>query len=93
MAATWFIYIVEGCTGQLYTGITTDVERRIEEHNGTGAGAGRGARWCRANRPVRLVWQREAASRAEASRLEARIKKLRRAEKLALIAGDRACPG
>ena len=81
---TWFVYIVEGRTGLLYTGISTDVARRIEEHNGTG----RGARWCRANRPVRLVWHRKSASRAAALRLEARIKKLRRAHKLALIAGD-----
>lgn len=94
MARTWTVYIVEGRSGPLYTGITTDVARRLEEHNGAGAGAAarRGARWCRAHRPVRLVWQHEVDSRAEASRLEARIKKLRRAEKLALIAGERERP-
>jgi len=79
----WSVYIVQGRTGQLYTGIATDVERRVEEHNSSA----RGSRWCRAHRPVRLVWQRQVGTRSAASRLEAKIKKLERADKLLLIAG------
>ena len=87
--ADWFVYLVKGRTGQLYCGISTDVERRIDEHNGEGAGnVDRGARWTRAHRPVTLVWQQEAASRSEAAQLEAYIKRLPRVEQLELIAGE-----
>ena len=86
-ASAWSVYIVQCRAGQLYTGIATDVARRIDEHN-TSA---RGSKWCRAHRPVKLVWQQLAGTRGAASQLEARIKKLRRADKLALIAGDHDC--
>ena len=79
----WSVYIVQGRTGQLYTGIATDVERRVEEHNSSS----RGSRWCRAHRPVTLVWQRLAGTRGAASKMEARIKKLERTDKLAMISG------
>lgn len=67
--------------GSLYTGITTDVHRRVAEHNGD---ARLGARYTRARRPVQLVYAEGAADRAEASRREAAIKRLDRARKLAL---------
>ena len=87
----WFVYLVEGRQGQLYCGITTDVERRVAEHNGEAPGrSGRGARWARAHGPVTLVWHREVGSRSEALRVEARIKRLRRAQKLALVGGELA---
>ncbi len=87
--ADWFVYLVQGRTGQLYCGISTDVERRLAEHNGESAGkVDRGARWTRAHRPVTLVWQMGAASRGEAAQLEAFIKRLPRTEKQALIAGE-----
>jgi putative endonuclease len=69
--------------GSLYTGITTDVSRRIAEHNGAG---GLGARYTRSRRPVELVYAEGAANRAEAARREAAIKRLDRARKLALCA-------
>ena len=80
----WFVYIVEGRTGQLYAGIATDVARRVAEHNGST----RGSRWCRAHRPVRLVWQQAAGNRSQASKLEARIKRMKRSDKRLLIAGQ-----
>lgn len=67
--------------GSLYTGITTDVVRRVAEHNGEGAP---GARYTRSRRPVQLVYLEAAANRAEAARREAAIKRLDRARKLAL---------
>jgi putative endonuclease len=69
--------------GSLYTGITTDVARRIAEHNGE---SGLGARYTRGRRPVQLVHVETAANRAEAARREAAIKRLGRARKLALCA-------
>ena len=72
--------------GSLYTGITTDIARRIAEHNGEG---GLGARYTRSRRPVQLVYAEAAANRAEAARREAAIKKLDRTSKLALCAAAR----
>ena len=63
----------------LYTGITTDVDRRVSEHNGDGAGLG--AKYTRARRPVRLGCTVEYKDRSEASKEEARIKKLTREQK------------
>ncbi len=72
--------------GSLYTGITTDVDRRVAEHNGDGV---LGARYTRSRRPVELVYVEAAASRAEATRREAEIKRLDRVRKLALCASAR----
>jgi putative endonuclease len=82
-ASAWFVYIVRCADRTLYTGVTTDVERRVAEHNGTGTA---GARYTRSRRPVELVHVEAAASRADASRREAAIKQLDRARKLALCA-------
>jgi len=79
----WSVNIVQGRAGQLYTGIATDVERRVEEHNSSS----RGSRWCRAHRPVTPGWQRVVGTRSAAASLEAKIKKLERSDKLSLIAG------
>lgn len=76
----WWVYLVRCADGTLYAGITTDVERRLAEHNGEAAGA----RYTRSRRPVRLVYAEPAADRAEAARREAAIKRLGRAQKLAL---------
>lgn len=72
--------------GTLYTGITTDIARRVAEHNG---GGGLGARYTRSRRPVQLVYAEAAADRAEAARREAAIKRLDRVRKLALCASGR----
>jgi putative endonuclease len=66
----------------LYTGITTDVQRRIREHNEVG----KGAKYTRARQPVTLVYCEVAQNRSEASVREAVLKKLSRQEKLSLIA-------
>lgn len=79
--ASYFVYIAECADGTLYTGISTDVERRMAEHN-----AGTGAKYTRTRRPVRAVYVEEAAGRSEASRREYEIKRLARKEKEALIA-------
>jgi len=78
---TWTVYILRCADDTLYTGVTTDLERRLQEHN---AGGRLGARYTRARRPVALLHQETAASRAEAYRREAAIKKLTRNRKLAL---------
>ena len=80
--ANWYVYILECRDGTFYTGITTDPVRRLTEHN---RGAS-GARYTRARRPVRLVYQEPAASRAAASRREHVLRRLRRADKRALAA-------
>ncbi len=78
----WTVYILRCADDSLYTGITTDVERRLREHN-EGATA---AKYTRARRPVSLAYVRRCANRSQAATLEAELKKLTRAEKLALIA-------
>ena len=68
----YYLYILECADGTIYTGITTDVERRVKEHNGSKLGA----KYTRARRPVKLIFQKEFESRSEAMIEEARIKKL-----------------
>ncbi|MFN3544646.1 MAG: GIY-YIG nuclease family protein [Thiobacillus sp.] len=80
-APTWWVYMLRCADGTVYTGITTDVDRRLAEHNGE---RGAGARYTRSRRPVRLAYFEAAADRAAALRREALIKRLDRARKLAL---------
>lgn len=75
-----YCYIVECADGSLYTGWTTDPERRVKEHN-----AGRGALYTRWRRPVSLMYLEELPSRSTAQRRENEIKKLTRQKKLALV--------
>ncbi len=75
------LYIVKCADGTLYTGITTDVLRRLQEHNSSP----RGAKYTAARRPVRLSWFKKFRCRSTAARAETRIKKLSRSEKLGLI--------
>ncbi|MDD3120523.1 MAG: GIY-YIG nuclease family protein [Candidatus Gracilibacteria bacterium] len=77
----YHIYILQCADSTLYTGITVDLERRIEEHNSSNLGA----RYTSIRRPVKLVYFQVCANRKEASREEMRIKKLSRKEKLELI--------
>lgn len=80
----WWVYMLCCVDGSLYTGITTDIARRVAEHNGDG---GLGARYTRSRRPVELVYVEAAAGRAAATRREAAIKQLDRGRKLALCEG------
>lgn len=78
---SYFIYIVECSDKTLYTGITTDVQRRVQEHNSSD----KGAKYTKLRRPVKLVYQEESQDRSSASKREHAIKKLTRQEKLELI--------
>jgi len=78
---SWFVYMLQTAKGLIYTGISTDPDRRLREHEG----GGRGARSLRGKGPLSLVWQCEVPDRASASVLEARIKRLQRTKKLELV--------
>ncbi|WP_275287927.1 GIY-YIG nuclease family protein [Halomonas elongata] len=67
----WHLYMIETANGALYTGITTDVERRLAEHR-----AGRGAKALRGKGPLHLVYHQAVGDRREALRLEAGVKRL-----------------
>ncbi len=75
-----FVYIVECRDGTLYTGYTTDVERRLEEHN-----CGEGAKYTRGRYPVELRYTESFSSRSSAQKKEYQIKQLPRKEKEELI--------
>ncbi|HHT35810.1 MAG: GIY-YIG nuclease family protein [Candidatus Wallacebacter cryptica] len=74
------VYILECENDKLYTGITTDVERRFREHL-----SGRGAKFTRMHRPIQIVYCQEFEDRSSALKAEAEIKKLNKAAKLKLI--------
>jgi putative endonuclease len=77
----WHVYMVRCSDGTLYTGITNDLEKRIETHN-----SGKdGARYTRSRRPVTLVYSEQVESKSAAAKLEYQIKKLERTEKKRLI--------
>ena len=86
MPAPWFVYLLECRGGRIYTGIATDVDRRLAEHR-----AGKGARFTRAHPPVRELARLPCADRPEALRREAAIKRLSPAEKRAFAAERAAC--
>ncbi len=77
----WTVYILRCADDSLYTGITTDIERRLQEHNN----GNRGAAYTRGRRPVMLAYQKAANDRAEATRHEYQIKQLSRSAKEQLI--------
>lgn len=76
----WSLYIVQCRDSSLYTGITKALDERIKFHN-----KGRAAKYTRARKPVRLVYTQSDLSESSARKLEAKIKKLSRREKLELI--------
>jgi len=78
----WYVYIVECADGSFYTGITTDINRRLNEHNYSFK---LGAKYTRSRRPVRLVYQEEKFDRSDASKREAQIKRYARNKKLELV--------
>ncbi|NPV43768.1 MAG: GIY-YIG nuclease family protein [Firmicutes bacterium] len=75
-----FVYILECSDATLYTGYTTEPERRVKEHN-----EGRGAKYTRGRRPVKLVYLEGFSDKSEAVKREKEIKKLPREKKLSLI--------
>ena len=77
----YFLYILKCHDQTLYTGITSDLERRIDEHNFSSLGA----KYTRARRPVKLVYSKKFVSRSLANQEECRIKKLSRLKKIEMI--------
>ena len=78
----YYLYILKCSDATLYTGITTDLTRRVYEHNTSK----RGAKYTASRRPVTLVYSKKYATRSEASQAEYQTKKLTRKQKLQLIA-------
>jgi putative endonuclease len=74
----WYLYVVRCADDSLYTGVTTDVSRRIHEHNNTS----KAAKYTRSRRPVKLVYTEEHHDRSAAQKAEAALKKLTRSQKL-----------
>ncbi len=83
MADNWTVYIIQASDDSLYTGISTDPDRRFTEH----ADGPRGARYFGGRAPMQIVFREDGHDRSSASRREAEIKRLSRAQKLGLIAG------
>ena len=79
-SGNWFVYIVRCSDGTLYTGITTDLTKRVIAHNSR-----KGAKYTSTRTPVVLVWSAPSETRSTASKEEWRIKQLSRQEKLTLI--------
>jgi putative endonuclease len=82
----WFLYVIECRGGRLYTGVSTDVERRYATHL-----AGRGARYTRLNPPERLMLTIEFPGRSEALRAEYALKQLSAADKRAFCMRHGSC--
>ena len=80
MEQNWNVYILRCGDGSLYTGISTDVQRRLAEHR-----SGKGAKYTRSRGPLELVYQEECPDKSAALKRELEIKALPRAEKLKLI--------
>ncbi len=78
----WFVYMVRCADGSLYTGVATELQRRVDEHNG---GHPLGARYTRSRRPVVLVYQERCENRSHACQREYAIKQLTRRAKLSLL--------
>jgi putative endonuclease len=79
----WHLYLIRLDSGHLYTGITTDVSRRFGEHRN-----GRGARFLRGRKGLKLVFSSSIGNRSSALKIEAAVKKLPKQRKEALISGD-----
>ena len=80
---SWYLYVLRCADNSLYTGITTDVERRIYEHNNTNAGA----KYTKSKRPVTSVAVYLFLNRSEATKAELKFKKLRKQQKENVVKG------
>ena len=80
----WFVYLVRAGGGAIYTGISTDVEQRLEAHR-----AGRGAKYLRGRGPLAVVYRLELGDRSLAMSVEQRLKRLTKSQKEAIV---RAAP-
>lgn len=80
MEATWYLYILRCKDGTYYTGITTDVEKRLEAHR-----SGKGAKYTRGRCPLELVYREVCENHSHALKREVEVKKLKKPEKEVLI--------
>ncbi len=81
----WLVYLLRCSDGSLYTGITNDLPKRLKAH-----ASGKASRYTRSRLPVTLAYTEAQRSKSSALKREAAIKRLRRAEKLALVARSKA---
>ena len=81
---TWYVYMITNQKGHLYTGITTDLKRRLNEHLNSPSGA----KFFHFGQAQKIVFSKKCNNRSEASKLEARIKKMSRKKKLDLVGVD-----
>ncbi len=79
----WIVYIIECADKSFYTGTTTDISRRLKEHNSS-----KGGNYTRIRTPVKLVYQEPARNHSDALKREVQIKRWTKRKKLALINGD-----
>ena len=84
MSENWYLYILRCGDGTLYTGITTDIEKRLAVHS-----AGKGAKYTRGRLPLELVYRECCADHSAALKREYAVKKLTRQEKEALVASGK----
>jgi putative endonuclease len=83
----WYVYLLQCADGTYYSGVALDLKERLRKHN-----AGRGARYTRGRRPVRLVWSLRCSSYAQARAREAQLKRWSRADKRRLAQGSLRLP-
>lgn len=83
----WFVYMIEASDKSYYTGITTDVERRFDEH----CSSALGAKYFNGRSPVKVIYQESGHSRSSASKREYEIKRLGRRQKELLVQGSVLC--
>lgn len=83
MDTVWYLYILRCADDSLYTGITNDVEKRLEAHR-----AGKGAKYTRGRGPLELVYREKCGTHSDALKREAQIKAMSREKKLELIRSE-----
>ena len=81
-ANMWHVYLIRTKMGHLYTGVTKDVQRRFKEHQKEG---GKGAKYLKGKKPLKLVFHKKIGSRSQALKTEAQIKKWPKKKKEALV--------
>lgn len=79
MSSDWSVYLLKCADSTLYTGISNNLSKRLEAHN-----LGRGAKYTKGRRPVRVIYQENNLTRSEALKREVQLKKMTRKEKIAL---------
>ena len=82
----WSVYLIRCADKSLYTGITTDVQRRFQTHS-----EGKGAKYLKTRRPFKLVFSKEIGDRSQASKLEYAIKQLPKKRKEQIVSGELDC--